>query len=208
MSQPTRIAIAAMAVLLIAAPAAHAQPRNAKTNLTVMTRNIYLGGNIFHPIGAADLEEFKRKTGELWVEVQSTDFDGTRAALLAKEVKRTKPDLIGLQEVATWRRGPDGLTDGSATPATTVVYDFLKTYRRELKRLGLRYTVGVVQQEADIEAPLDQGYDVRLTMHDVILVKESPDLKITKRLSKLLQGRHRRPHSGRHADEPARLGRR
>lgn len=184
MSQLTRIAMAAMAVLLIAAPAAQAQPRNAKTNLTVMTRNIYLGGNIFHPIGAADLEEFKLKTGELWAEIQSTDFDGTRAALLAKEVKRTKPDLIGLQEVATWRRGPDGVTDGSATPATTVVYDFLKTYRRELKRLGLRYTVGVVQQEADIEAPTDQGYDVRLTMHDVILVKQRPDLKITKRLSK------------------------
>jgi endonuclease/exonuclease/phosphatase family metal-dependent hydrolase len=181
MSQHIRIVLAALAVLAVAAPAAQAQQASAPVNLTVMTRNIYLGGNIFHPIGSQTQEEFRRKTGELWAEVQKTDFVGTRAALLAREVKRTKPDLIGLQEVALWRRGPDGVTDGATTPSTTVVYDFLKTYRRALKRLGLRYTVAVVQREADIEGSIDQGYDVRLTMHDAILVKKRAGLKITKR---------------------------
>lgn len=180
MSQRTRILTATIAMLTVAAPAAQAQPRKA-VELTVMTRNIYLGGNIFHPIGEPDPVAFRRKTGELWAEVQKTDFTGTRAALLAREVQRTAPDVIGLQEVALWRRGPDGVTDGAATPATTVVYDFLRTYRRRLKALGLRYTVAVVQQEADIEAPIDKGYDVRLTMHDVILVKKRPDLRITNR---------------------------
>ena len=99
-----------------------------------MTRNIYLGGNIFHPIGSPDLDTFKQKTSELWAEIQKTDFVGTRAALLAREVKRAKPDLVGLQEVAIWRRSPDGQSDGNATPATQVVYDFLKTLRRELAR--------------------------------------------------------------------------
>jgi len=168
-------------MLTVAAPAAQAQTGNAKVEMTVMTRNIYLGGNIFHPIGEQDPAAFQRKTGELWAEVQKTDFPGTRARLLAREVKRGKPDVIGLQEVAIWRRGPDGITDGATTPATTVVYDFLRSYRRQLKRLGLRYTVAVVQQEADIEAPIDKGYDVRLTMRDVILVKKRPDLRITKR---------------------------
>jgi endonuclease/exonuclease/phosphatase family metal-dependent hydrolase len=180
MSQRTRILTAAIAVLIFAAPAAEAQAGTAKVNLTVMTRNIYLGGDIFHPIGESDPVIFRRKTGELWAEIQKTDFPGTRAALLAGEVKRTKPDVIGLQEVSLWRRGPDGVTDGATTPATTVVYDFLRSYRRQLKRLGLRYTVAVVQQEADIEAPIDKGYDVRLTMRDVILVKKRPDLRITK----------------------------
>ena len=167
----------ALAVLAAAIPAS----TSAAVGLKVMTRNIYLGGNIFHPIGENDPVAFKRKTGELWAEVQKTDFVGTRAALLASEVKRTKPDLIGLQEVALWRRGPDGVTDGSATPATQVVYDFLKTYKRALRSAGLRYSTAVVQSEADIEAPIDQGYDVRLTMRDVILVKRRPDLRVTGR---------------------------
>ena len=175
-----RIALALLVVLVVAAPAAQAQPRKA-VNVKVMTRNIYLGGNIFHPIGEQDPVAFRRKTGELWAEVQKTDFVGTRARLLAREVKRTNPDLIGLQEVALWRRGPDGVTDGAVTPATTVVYDFLTAYRRALKRLGLRYRLGVVQQEADLEAPIDLGYDVRLTMRDVILVRTRSDLRITKR---------------------------
>ena len=179
MSQRTRLLTAAIAMLTVAAPAANAQAR--KVDVTVMTRNIYLGGDIVHPIGEQDPVAFRRKVGEVWAVVQKTDFPGTRAALLAKEVKRTAPDLIGLQEVALWRRGADGVTDGATTPATTVVYDFLRSYRRQLKRLGLRYTVAVVQQEGDVEAPTDKGYDVRLTIRDVILVKKRPDLRITKR---------------------------
>ena len=184
MARTTRILLTLALTLGVAAPAAAAQPRKSgKVNVTVMTRNIYLGGNIFRPIGAPDLDTFKQRAGELWTEVQHTDFDGTRAALLAREVRRTQPDLIGLQEVSIWRRSPDGQSDGNATPATQVVYDFLKSLRRELARAGLKYRVGAVQQEADIEAPIDQGYDVRLTMRDVILVKRRRDLSITKSLS-------------------------
>ena len=181
----TRRALAcAMALALTIAPAAAAEaakPKKKPVDVNVMTRNIYLGGDIFRPIPAQTIAEFEKLAGELWVEVQGTDFP-TRAKELAKEVKRTKPDLIGLQEVALWRRGPDGLKDGATTPSTQVVYDFLATLRAELKRLGLKYAVGTKQAEADLEAPTDAGYDVRLTMHDVILVKKRKDLKVTKRL--------------------------
>jgi endonuclease/exonuclease/phosphatase family metal-dependent hydrolase len=151
-------------------PAALAQSKRGKApTLKVMTRNIYLGGNIFLPLGAKDRAEFEQKTTELWNQVQSTNFPA-RAKLLAREIRKTGPDLIGLQEVALWRRSPDGVKDGAATPSTTVVYDFLKTLNAELKALGLRYRVAVLQQEADIEASTQQ-YDVRLSMRDVILVK-------------------------------------
>jgi hypothetical protein len=66
--------------------------------------------------------------------------------------------VIGLQEVAIWRCGPDGAADAAATPATTTVYDFLATLRGEL---GARYRLGNVQTEAGIEAPTSLGYDVR-----------------------------------------------
>jgi endonuclease/exonuclease/phosphatase family metal-dependent hydrolase len=187
MTSWTRRALAcALTLILVLAPTAYAEAAQRKkkpVDLTVMTRNIYLGGDIFRPIGATDRADFERRAGELWREVQGTDFVGTRAAVLAREVRRTRPDLVGLQEVALWRRGPDGVKDGATTPATQVVYDFLRTFRRELRRLNLRYAVGVKQQEADIEAPVDAGYDVRLTMFDVVLVKRRRDLRVTDRLS-------------------------
>ena len=51
-----------------------------------------------------------------------------------------------------------------------------------MARLGLRYAVAVKQRETDIEAPIDAGYDVRLTMFDVILVKKRKGLRVTRRL--------------------------
>jgi endonuclease/exonuclease/phosphatase family metal-dependent hydrolase len=172
-----------LSLVLVPTAAAEAQRGGQKpVDVTVMTRNIYLGGNIFHPIGARDRAEFERLAGELWAEVQSTDFVRTRSRLLAREIKRTKPDLVGLQEVALWRRGPDGVKDGATTRATQVVYNFLKTFRRRLARLNLRYAVAVKQRETDIEAPIDAGYDVRLTMFDVILVKKRKGLRVVRRL--------------------------
>ncbi|MEK6229056.1 MAG: endonuclease/exonuclease/phosphatase family protein [Actinomycetota bacterium] len=177
-------ALAAVLAALTVVPAAVAQKKRATTpTLKVMTRNIYLGGNIFLPLQATNRAEFEQKTSELWNQVQSTNFPA-RAKLLAAEIKRTDPDLVGLQEVALWRRSPTGVKDGSATPSTTVVYDFLKSLQRALKARGLRYSVPVVQQEADIEASTQQ-YDVRLTMRDAILVKREKDgVKVLRKRSK------------------------
>ncbi len=181
----TRTAAAMAAALSLAAvPVAEAAPKQKASSPTVkvMTRNIYLGGNIFLPIASRSRAEFEQKAGQLWTQVETTNFP-RRAKLLAREIKRHKPDLIGLQEVALWRRGPQGVKDGSATPATQVVYDFKATLLRELKRAGLKYRVGDTQREADIEASIDRGYDVRLTISDVILVKRKKGLKIRKRSS-------------------------
>jgi endonuclease/exonuclease/phosphatase family metal-dependent hydrolase len=187
MTSWTRRALAcALTLTAVLAPAAvvDAAQRNKPVDVTVMTRNIYLGGNIFGPLAAGDdRAEFERLAGVLWDEVQGTDFVGTRAELIAREIRRTKPDLVGLQEVATWRRGPNGVKDGATTRATQVVYDFLRTLRRELKRQGLRYAVAVKQRESDIETSIADGYDVRLTMHDVILVRKRKTLRVTRRLS-------------------------
>ena len=188
---PNRLARWALALCVAAlaaasfAPAASAAKKKQKDpdpTLKVMTRNIYLGGNIFLPIGAPDRAAFESKTQELWDQIRFTNFPA-RATLLANEVKKTKPDLIGLQEVAIWRRSPDGVKDGSATPSQQVVYDFLKTLNSELKKKGLKYRTAISQQEADIEAPTQQ-YDVRLTMRDVILVRTGKNApKLTKKKS-------------------------
>jgi endonuclease/exonuclease/phosphatase family metal-dependent hydrolase len=172
-----------LSLVLVPTAAADAAQRKKPVDVTVMTRNIYLGGNIFGPLEAGnDRAEFERLAGVLWNEVHSTDFVGTRARLLAREIRRTRPDLVGLQEVALWRRGPDGVKDGATTPATEVVYDWLRTFRRRLAAQGLRYAVAVKQREANIETSIDAGYDVRLTMYDVILVRKRKGLRVVRRL--------------------------
>ena len=169
--------IAVLALLIFAVPAvAEAAPeKKAKApELSVMTRNIYLGADIARPIGSKTLEEFEQKNQIVWDTVEATNFPA-RAKLLAKELKATKPDLVGLQEVALWRKGPKG----DPAPATGVAFDFLKLLRKEIKAAGLKYRVGSVQQEANVEGPTTSDGDVRLTMRDVILVKKRKGLKIT-----------------------------
>ncbi len=165
--------IAGFALCSLALPAAaEAAPEAPK--LSVMTRNIYLGADIARPIGSTTVEEFEQKNQIVWDTVVKTNFPA-RAKLLAKEIKETKPDLIGLQEVALWRKGPKG----SSAPATNVAYDYLKLLQRAVRARGLNYRVANVQQEANVEGPTTSDGDVRLTMRDVILVKKRRGLRIT-----------------------------
>ena len=162
--------------------------------LTVMTRNIYLGGNINRPIRAA-LDRTGREgvlalghaNHELREVVERTDF-AARSKLLAAEIASTRPDLLGLQEVALWRHGPMQLDQIGRPNATEVDYDFLAMLLADLTDRGLRYQIVHVQQESDVEAPAFTGNpytgtagaaeDVRLTDRDVILVRDDAGIRV------------------------------
>ncbi|MGI8632472.1 MAG: endonuclease/exonuclease/phosphatase family protein [Solirubrobacterales bacterium] len=150
-----------------------------ETRVSVMTRNIYLGADLVPAFVASDREEFERRAGDIFRTVRKPDFP-SRAKRLAREVRAATPDVIGLQEVALWRRGEDGEKDGDDTPAQIVEYDFLRTLRTELRRQGLNYRTSVSQVEADIEVPTDLGYDVRLSMRDVILTRRGAGIVPTR----------------------------
>jgi hypothetical protein len=154
--------------------------------VTVMTRNVYLGADLSPALEATTLPEAIDGAGEIFREVDRTDFP-ERAVPLAREIKRSNADLVGLQEVALWRQQiPSDLgapPSGIGRPATEVRYDFLALLRRELRRVGADYRVVKVQNEFDAELPVDRDgsdatggafgaeLDARLTMRDVILVK-------------------------------------
>ena len=149
--------------------------------LTVMTRNIYLGGDVMRPlvaIGAPpdrQAEVFVRANSELRAIIDLTNFP-LRAQQLAREIARHDPDLIGLQEVALWRRGP---LDGS--PAESVDYDFLQLLLDALAVRGEHYQVAHVQEESDVSGPA--VYDgslqnVRLTMRDVVLERRHNGVEV------------------------------
>jgi endonuclease/exonuclease/phosphatase family metal-dependent hydrolase len=161
-------------VVAFAAPAAahrgHGH-RNGKP-LTVMTRNLYLGGDITRPLAALGVppdqqaQVFVAANTTLRAIVDQTSFP-LRAQALAREIRQRRPDLIGLQEVALWRHGP---LDGS--PATVVDYDFLQLLLNALAARGEHYHVAHVQQESDVAGPAFLGgalQNVRLTMRDVVL---------------------------------------
>ncbi|HWK27325.1 MAG TPA: endonuclease/exonuclease/phosphatase family protein [Solirubrobacter sp.] len=190
-----RIALFALAALLLAPATASAA---SGPEITVMTRNLFLGADLSPAIGAPSIAEAVDGAGTVWNELQATKFS-ERAVPLAREIKRSGADLVGLQEVATWRKqvpsdggAPPISPIPGATPATAVEQDFLKILR---KHLGSSYRVAVVQEEFDAELPVDvdhndatgtgplaalgADFDARLTLHNVILVKRGSKVKVS-----------------------------
>ena len=167
------VGVGAIVALLVAMLPAESTARSA--NPIVMTRNLYLGADLTPIIVAPGPVELAEATANTWLAVAATDFP-ERAKLIAQEIDDTSPDLIGLQEVALWRYGDFG----DPSDALTVEYDYLESLQAELSNLGLNYSVAVVQETFDAEAPASVStdgtfvfQDVRLTQRNVILVHDS-----------------------------------
>lgn len=146
-------------------------PHRRGVALTVMTRNLYLGADLFRVVEAQGAEAIAMAVSEVFAMVQATDFPA-RARLIAEEVARTRPDVVGLQEVAIWRTGPGAACAGDLTPrATDVAYDFLEILQGALRHRGLHYEVASEVTSLDIELCDATLQDVRYTDRDVILVR-------------------------------------
>src|SRR3954468_8519729 len=151
-------------VFACAAAAALCSPAAAQAKaptVTVMTRNLFLGADLSPAINAPSIAEAIDGAGTVWNELQSTKY-AERVIPLAREIKASKADLVGLQEVALWRKQTP--SDGGAPPispiqgataATQVDQDFLALLRTQLKRIHAGYRVVVVQKEFDAELPVD-----------------------------------------------------
>src|SRR5688500_11275833 len=142
-----------------------------------MVRNVYLGADLTPLAAAPDRDTFERNAAARYQTVLNNDFR-TRAKALAAEIRASKPDLVGVQEAAVWRRGADGVKDGAQTPATQVVYDSTKLLLKELAARGVRYRLVAGRDWFDFEAPTALGFDVRLTQRDVILVRRGSKVKL------------------------------
>jgi endonuclease/exonuclease/phosphatase family metal-dependent hydrolase len=152
---------------------------NHKTQVKVMTRNLYLGADIFRVVEAAqnDPRTIPYVVADVFQTVQDTNFYD-RAEAIADEVLKTKPHVIGIQEASTYYiQTPGDFFAGNPDQATDCLHHFYTVLNEALEARGLYYVAHEVIN-ADIELPMvdlqsQTGLsDVRLVDQDMILVKK------------------------------------
>ena len=119
-------------VVLCAMPTTLHAATLPRDQLTVMSRNLYLGADVY--AAAQFLPDLQAASQYLWENMQQTSFVA-RADAFADEVMRTRPDVIGLQEAATWY-----CRDAYASSAR-IVYDYTQLLIDALDRRGVAYMV-------------------------------------------------------------------
>jgi endonuclease/exonuclease/phosphatase family metal-dependent hydrolase len=172
-----RRTVAALLVALSACAALPAAASAKKQDLKVMTRNVYLGADLIPLAAAPNRDAFEQAAAQRFQTVARNDFP-TRAKALAREIAKGKPDVIGVQEATVWRRGSNGVKDGSATPAQQVIYDSTEELLKALRAAGAPYREVAGRDWFDFEAPTALGYDIRITQRDVVLVRNKSKVKV------------------------------
>jgi hypothetical protein len=144
---------------------------------TVMSRNVYLGGDLDPVIGATSPQQVPLVAAQAWAQIQASNFPA-RAGALAAEIVEERPHLVGLQEVSLYQvQSPSDLVIGGTTPATAVAYDFLQLLLDSLAARGADYRIVASVTNTSVEVPVYTGRgpipfdDVRYTDHDVILAR-------------------------------------
>jgi hypothetical protein len=138
-----------------------------KPDLTVMTRNLYVGGDILAVGQAQTPDEFIEAAKAFLQAVAATDFPA-RAEALAAEIADKRPDAVGLQEVYDFQL--NGVNVG------TPFVNYLDLLLAAIARHGETYVAIAKVKNADLNVPLDLNGDgapelVRVTDRDVILVR-------------------------------------
>lgn len=152
--------------------AAASQASNAATPLRVMTRNMYLGGNIAIVLGADPTNPLAliQAVNAVWAQVQATRFQ-ERVVALVDEIEAGEPHVVGIQELPRYV-----ILNGSFQPVSS--QDHLGILMEEIEERGLPYEVAAVQKHFDLVMP--KAYDfgtgqvseyIWYTMHIAVLVR-------------------------------------
>ena len=160
----------AVAIALLALAASIAGPPIAKADddrgIRLVTQNMYVGSSNAALAAAQTPQQVLTAVATIYNNILASN-PAERAAAMAREMARHRPDLIALQEAAMLRTGNGG-------PATTVRSDLLQSLLDELAALGHRYRAVAIIPGLDAQAPSALGFDVRITNQDAILVRDDP----------------------------------
>lgn len=152
---------------------------NSLGQVTVMTWNIYVGANVDIVLQATGPIDLAIKVAAAYDTLQMTNFP-ERAVAIAKQIAKTKPHIIGLQEVSLIQR----FSTYPPTPGSlTEQLDYLHILLNAIAAEGLNYRLADSVHNADVYVPMYAGgtpaspvlNTVRLLDADVILVRHDVD---------------------------------
>lgn len=163
------IALSVFVLIALMAPSVGAQeqeeepvqivPQALGSEITVMTRNVYLGadlGPVLEAFQTGDPDLIAIAIGEFAAAAEESDIPG-RAWTIAEEIASNQPDLVGIQEATIW-----------TTPEGSV--DFIFLLRKFLALQGQQYKIVVRAEGFD-----EEFLGIRLQISDVILAKTYPE---------------------------------
>ena len=144
-----RLTLLAIALLVgMGSPLALAAPAQANGDqLTVMSRNIYLGADV--SVALELIPDMPAAAQFMWEQVAQTDFS-RRAPLFAAELARDKPDVVAVQEATTWFCRP------SVFGSSTIIFDFTAQLVEATEAAGVEY----VMASHDGEMAVNPGYSI------------------------------------------------
>ncbi|MEV0416541.1 endonuclease/exonuclease/phosphatase family protein [Streptomyces sp. NPDC050448] len=160
----TALCVAAGLLTAALGMAPPAQAGNRHRHLDVATYNVYQGTDLIPLLTAPNLPELVRRAGIAYDQVVATDFPN-RARAISRLIKKERPEVIGLQEVALWKTGPQG-------GGLTTSYDFLDIILRALHEAGLDYRAAAVDTTFSGVLPISATRQASFTDRDVILVRD------------------------------------
>jgi len=139
--------------------------------IRLITQNMDEGTDFIELVAARTPLEFLAAVTTTYNNILATK-PTERAAAMAREFARRRPDLIALQEASILRTGSGG-------PATTVRSDLVASLLDALASLGQPYVAVAIYPGFDAQAPSTLGFDVRLTTQDAILVRADLQSELT-----------------------------
>ena len=154
--------------LLLATVAPAAQVMQGQGVIKVMTYNVNEGTDFVEVLGAQTVPDFLAAV-QITLDSVKASNPPLRMQAVARQIAETQPDLVGLQEVTTYRVGP------GPNPAP-VLFDMLQELLGALEAHGQHYVVAIVVPEFDFQAPLpDLTTFVRASGSNVILARSGED---------------------------------
>jgi len=126
-------------------------------NVRVATRNLGLGARLYGFVDTDTLRLDPEQVYERYQQVRST-APPERMRAIASGLADELPAVVGLQEVARIRRGPNDYSGGSEPNAERAVYDFLDLLTTALDAELDRYDFDVGYRVAAVSRNLDEEF--------------------------------------------------
>lgn len=150
--------------------ASSANAPNSERQVTLMTRNLYLGADLLRVVKASDpITGMAQIAG-----IVEASNPPQRMAWVANEIKAAHPDVVALQEVADWHIAGANPLQPSQQLVPPAQYDFLALLLSSLQSKGTPYHVVVTQENFNSALQLPEFVQLLATYsdRDVILVRD------------------------------------